>query len=131
MDSNYFQQLGINSEQLASIKKPNVIEQVPRSVFEARTKAIAHSKRDIVWWANNFFRIINLDKGLQVIKLYPKQEEFLRFLVDNSRVVCLSSRQLGKCVFRNSKITIRNTKTGKIEEITIEELFNKIKNNKK
>ena len=36
--------------------------------------AIARSKRDIVWWAENFFRIVSLNTGLSIIKLYDKQK---------------------------------------------------------
>ena len=57
---------------------------------------IARCKRDIVYFAEHYARIINLDKGLHVIKLYDIQKEFLRFLVDNNRVICCSGRQQGK-----------------------------------
>ena len=85
-----------DENQLASIKKPNAVEKISKAELEARIRALANSKRDIIWWANNFFRIVTLDKGLTIIKLYPKQEEFLKHLVENTRTVCLSSRQLGK-----------------------------------
>ena len=52
--------------------------------------------KDIVWWAENFFRIITLDKGLTTIKLYPKQKELLNFIVGNNRICLLSCRQTGK-----------------------------------
>ena len=77
---------------MASIKKPNAVEKISKAELEARIRALANSKRDIIWWANNFFRIVTLDKGLTIIKLYPKQEEFLKHLVENTRTVCLSSR---------------------------------------
>ena len=62
----------------------------------ARYKAILQSKRDIVWWAEHFFRIIPASGGLQVIKLYQKQRELLQHITGNSRTVVLSSRQIGK-----------------------------------
>ena len=43
-------------------------------------------------FAEKYFRVINLDKGLHVIKLYDVQKEFLRFLVDNNKVICVSGR---------------------------------------
>lgn len=54
---------------------------------------IARCKRDIVYFAENYYRVINLDKGLHIIKLYDIQKEFLRFLVDNNKVICVSGRQ--------------------------------------
>ena len=57
---------------------------------------IAKCKRDIVYFAEHYYRVINLDKGLHIIKLYDVQKEFLRYLVDNNKVICVSGRQQGK-----------------------------------
>jgi phage terminase large subunit-like protein len=53
-------------------------------------------KRDIVYFAEKFFYIVNLDRGKEVIKLYKAQKRILKSLVKNDRVVLLSSRQAGK-----------------------------------
>ena len=86
----------LQQEELASIKKPGEIEQVTKEEFERRIREIAKCKRDIVYFAENYYRVINLDKGLHIIKLYDVQKEFLKFLVDNNKVVCCSGRQQGK-----------------------------------
>lgn len=90
-------------QELASIKKPNEQEHITQAEFEYRIREIAKCKRDIVYFAEKYFRVINLDKGLHVIKLYDVQKEFLRFLVDNNKVICVSGRQQGKstiyCIF--------------------------------
>lgn len=78
------------------VKKANVVEQVSKDVYKQRLQCLARSMKDIVWWAENFFRIITLDKGLTTIKLYPKQKELLNFIVGNTRICVLSSRQTGK-----------------------------------
>lgn len=52
------------------IKKPNFVERISDEEFQYRIRSIAHAKRDISWWAENFFYIVTLDKGLQKIKLY-------------------------------------------------------------
>lgn len=109
--------------ELASIKKPGDVEQVTKEEFETRIRNIAHSKRDICWWAENFFRIVSLNTGLTKIKLYPKQQDLLRALVNNDRSIVLASRQVGKCVFKDSIITVRNKKTGITQNITIEDFF--------
>lgn len=71
----------MDNTELATVKKPGDRERVSREEFEARISEIAKCKRDIVYFAEKYFRVINLDKGLHVIKLYDVQREFLRFLV--------------------------------------------------
>lgn len=110
------------------IKKANVVEQVSKDVYKQRLQCLARSMKDIVWWAENFFRIITLDKGLTTIKLYPKQKELLQHIVDSTRICTLASRQTGKCVFKDTKITVRNKMTGEIQEITLEDFYKMSKN---
>ncbi len=114
-------------QELASIKKPGDVEQVTKEEFERRIREIARCKRDIVYFAEHYYRVINLDKGLHIIKLYDIQKEFLRFLVDSNKVVCCSGRQQGKCVFKTTKVKIRNKKTSQISEISIENLYKMLK----
>ena len=52
----------------------------------------------------------------------------LRHLVENDRNIVLSSRQTGKCVQYDSRVKIRNKKTGKIETIEIGKLFDRVHN---
>lgn len=78
------------------VKKPFVKENITKEEFERRIKCIAQSKRDIVWWAENFFKIVTLDHGLQPIRLYDKQKGLLKCISDNTRIVALASRQTGK-----------------------------------
>lgn len=86
----------VEEEQLATIKKPGEIENISDEEFQRRVLEIAKCKRDIVYFAEKYYRCINLDKGLHIIKLYDIQKEFLRFLVDNNKVICVSGRQQGK-----------------------------------
>jgi hypothetical protein len=88
-----------DEEQLATIKKPGEVEKITDEEFQRRALEIARCKRDIVYFAEKYYRIINLDKGLHIISLYDIQKEFLRFLVNNNKIVCVSGRQQGKCVF--------------------------------
>lgn len=111
---------------LATIKKPGEVEQVTKDEFERRIREIAKCKRDIVYFAENYYRVISLDKGLHIIKLYDVQKDFLRFLVDNNKVICCSGRQQGKCVHRDTTIKIRNKRTGKVETIQIKDFFERM-----
>ena len=110
------------------VKKANVVEQDSKYVYKQRLQCLARSMKDIVWWAENFFRIITLDKGLTTIKLYPKQKELLQHIVDSTRICTLASRQTGKCGFKDTKITVRNKKTSEIQELTLEEFYKMSKN---
>ena len=121
----------IENKELATIKKPNEpLQYSSKEEFEEMILEIAKCKRDIVYFAEHYYRVINLDKGLHIIKLYDVQKEFLRYLVDNNKVICVSGRQQGKCVYKDTLITVRNKKTGKIEEISIKDFYNRIQKSK-
>lgn len=115
------------NEQLSHIKKVGEIDNISREEFEYRISEIAKCKRDICYFAEKYFRIISLDYGLQIIKPYPKQRDLLRFFVNEKRSIILSSRQSGKCVCKDTKIKIKNKKTGEIEELTIEDFYKRFK----
>ena len=116
-------------EQLATIKKPGEVEKISDDEFQRRVIEIAKCKRDIVYFAEKYYRVINLDKGLHIIKLYDIQKEFLRFLVDNNKVICVSGRQQGKstiyciyslwlsCFFPEKKIMILANKAATALEL--------------
>jgi hypothetical protein len=57
---------------------------------------IEKCKRNILYFAENFFYITNLDEGKIKIKLHLYQKRILRSLRDNRFVCMLSSRQSGK-----------------------------------
>lgn len=80
-------------------------------------------KEDIIYFAENFFHIISLDRGKEKIALYEAQKKVLRSFVANRNVIICSSRQIGKCFSDNTLLKIRNKITGEIQEITAKELF--------
>lgn len=53
-------------------------------------------KRNLLYFAENFFTIINLDRGREKITLFKCQKKVLRSLRDNRFNVVLASRQVGK-----------------------------------
>jgi hypothetical protein len=71
-------------------------ERITVEEYRRRIREIKRCKNDIAYFAEKYFYIMTLDHGKQVIKLYPKQKEFLECLAENNMVVCLSSRQSGK-----------------------------------
>ena len=75
----------------------------------------------------NIFILLVWIIGKQLIKVYPKQAEMIRAMANEQRVICLSCRQSGKCLFSDTMISIKNKKSGKIEEISIGEFFKRFK----
>lgn len=84
------------NEQLSHIKKVGETDKISREEFEYRISEIAKCKRDICYFAEKYFKIINLDAGLMTIKLYPKQKELLKFFAGEKRCIVLASRQSSK-----------------------------------
>lgn len=66
-------------------------EWTPKMIQELRK-----CKEDIIYFAENYFYIVNLDRGKEVIKLYTRQRQILRSLINNKYTCLLSCRQFGK-----------------------------------
>lgn len=117
------------NEQLSHIKKPGEKDRISREEFEYRIMEIAKCKRDICYFAEKYFKIINLDIGLTTIKLYPKQKDLLDYFVKEKRCIVLASRQSSKtttytiyalwlCMFHNEKrIMLLANKADTVTEI--------------
>ena len=91
-------------------------------------KEIAVCTGDIAHFAENYFYITTLDEGKKKIKLYPPQKRIVKALGKYNRVVTLASRQTGKCCSYETLIKVRNKKTLEIEELTIGEFHERMKN---
>jgi len=61
-------------------------------------------RSNILYFAENFFFIINLDKGKMLIELHKYQKRILKTLRDNRFVIMLSSRQSGKALALDTPI---------------------------
>ena len=83
------------------LKAPNHTEYITKEEYNYRIKEIAKCKRDPIYFAEKYFYIINPAKGKHVIKLYPKQEELIKLMCEKDRIVCVSSRQIGKTTAYN------------------------------
>lgn len=90
--------------------------------------AMKRSMTDIHYFAENFFTIINKDRKRVHIELRPYQNRILKTMRDENRVIMLTSRQIGKCVSSDTKITVRHKITKVIMEIEIGRFFNIQKN---
>ena len=71
----------------------------PETEFEWTPKMVSDlkkTKRNILFFAENFFYIVNLDRGKEKIALFKCQKRVLRQLRDHRYVSLLASRQIGK-----------------------------------
>lgn len=87
---------------------------------------LKNCKESIVYFAEKFFTITELDRGKQKIKLRPYQKRLLKAIKDNRFTVCLSARQSGKCVDPSTLITVKHKITGEIITLPIEEFHQKM-----
>ena len=78
------------------LKASSPNELITKEEYERRVREIVKCKRDIVYFANTYFKILSMNTGITTIKLYPKQEELLKFFKNEKRAICLSARQSGK-----------------------------------
>ena len=109
-----------------ALKMPGTTEKVTPEEFAHRMSELDKIYNDIIYFARNYFTIVSTDKGECLIDPYPKQAELIKAMKDKRRVIALSCRQSGKCVYNKALIKIRNKKTGKVEDITIGDFFNRI-----
>lgn len=86
---------------------------------------------DIIHFAEKYFYIVHPDRGKELINLYDWQKKVLKAYVETpegkKHVIVKIPRQQGKCFCNDTIVKIRNKKTGEIKEISISELYDKIK----
>ena len=81
---------------------------------ETELQEIAKCAADVVYFANTYCEAMT-DYGIQKITLRDYQVDVLRAFQDHRFNVFLAARQIGKCFFRQTLITIqKNTKIQKI-----------------
>lgn len=53
-------------------------------------------KNDVVYFLNNYFQIVTIDKGKQIIELWDYQEEIINLIHEHRNTIVLSARQISK-----------------------------------
>jgi hypothetical protein len=87
---------------------------------------------DIIYFAEKYFYIINIDEGKQSITLRDYQKKMIKAFVGDDEdprknCIVLSSRQIGKCVY-DSVVKLRNKTTGEIVYTKLEDFYHSLKN---
>lgn len=101
----------LNNPNLPSIEAE--FEYTPKMVSE-----IHRCNLNVLYFAENFFYIINVDEGKQTIQLHPYQKKALRMMRDNRFSLLLFSRQTGKALDEDTPIP---TPTGWVRNGDIKE----------
>ena len=82
---------------------------------------------DPIYFAKNYVTIVNLDKGRMLFDMYPFQERLVKQFQKERFNICKLPRQVGKCLSDKTIIKIKNKKTGKIEDISVQDFQERVK----
>jgi hypothetical protein len=86
-------------------------------------------QEDPIYFAEKYIKIVHVDRGLIPIVLYDYQKEIIVAFNENRRTAVVTSRQAGKCVTGETKITVRHKDTGQVVDTTFYELYEEVKQN--
>ena len=83
---------------------------------------------DIVYFAEKYFYIVNIDEGKHRISLYDYQKKALKIFLEKEydgrkNCIVLMPRQQGKCFFSSTEMSIRNRVTGEIQIVNADYLY--------
>lgn len=100
-------------------------EEIP--ITRAQIEEMIRCKEDIIYFANNFFYIINQDEGQIKIPLRDYQKQILKVYSEppngKRHILNMQGRQSGKCFSRLSTIRVRNKLTGEESDLDVSSLF--------
>jgi hypothetical protein len=60
--------------------------------------------KDPVYFAQQYIKVVHVDKGFVPLKMYPYQEQIVKEITENRRVIVLTSRQAGKALALDTEI---------------------------
>ena len=85
----------------SNIREGVVSAPVTLDEYQIYASEIVKCMEDPVYFANKYFTIVAPVKGKHVIKTYPRQDDLIRSMVKEDRLVVLASRQVGKTTSYN------------------------------
>jgi hypothetical protein len=78
--------------------------------------------QDIFYFAKKYCYVVHPKQGKINIVLRDYQKRLISTIVENEKVVCLASRQLGKCLSHNTLVNIKG-KDGTFKTKDIKTIF--------
>jgi hypothetical protein len=86
------------SVQLQNYKNNPKLKRVGQDIPFERTQIEEYikCKNDVIYFLNNYFQIVTIDKGKQIIKLWDYQEDIINLVHQNRNTIVLSARQISK-----------------------------------
>lgn len=94
---------------------------------DEQKEEIKKCSQDPIYFIEKYIKIITLDHGLQPMKLYKFQKKLITSIWKNRFTIGVVGRQSGKCEQYDTRINIRNKKTGKIYEIKVGDYYEWLK----
>ena len=83
-------------------------DNVSVGLTEWHLEEIAKCMKDPCYFAENYMKVVHVDKGLIPIKLYDYQKRMLKAMDEHRYSIILSCRQSGKCVTGKTKTIVRH-----------------------
>jgi len=109
-------------DDLGRIKKPGKKTEFTQEMLIEYAKCI----QDPQYFAEQYYKVVHQLEGAQIIKLRSYQKRILTNYLNEKLNILMASRQVGKCFFKNTVISLRNRKTGEIIDIDVYDFFKKI-----
>ena len=99
-------------------------ENVSVGLTQKHLDEIQKCMTDPVYFAENYMKVVHVDRGLVPLKLYPYQKKMLKAMDEHRYSIILSCRQSGKCVSGRTAVTASHPKVngGKPFRMTVAEL---------
>lgn len=99
-------------------------ENVSVGLTEWHLEEIAKCMKDPCYFAENYMKVVHVDKGLIPLKLYDYQKKMLKAMDEHRYSIILSCRQSGKCVSSATKVKVSHPEIngGQPFETTVEEV---------
>ena len=71
---------------------------IPVEYTEAQIDEYIKCSKDPIYFIENYVKIVSLDKGVVLFKMYDYQKKFIEILHNNTRVLGMWPRQQGKSI---------------------------------
>ena len=75
--------------------------------------------KDPCYFAENYMKVVHVDRGLIPLKLYDYQKRMIKAMDEHRYSIILSCRQSGKCVTGSTKVKISHPKVNGGRPLTV------------